>query len=193
MQIEIRKLAMELLDDWLHFFDKDAFCDDGEWSGCYCMCYHWTEELAKQKPWACSVEDAPYNRKCAIRCIKEGTMQGYLTYCDGKVVGWCNANAKQTYRNVNFDLSSDEALKRMKIKSVVCFCIAPDFRGKGIASELLKQVCSDAAEEGFDCVEAYPFRGDAHKAYHGPRSMYEKNGFVKIDEVGECVVLRKTL
>lgn len=193
MDLVIKKLSPELIEDWLNFFDHEAFCDDGEWSGCYCMCYHWNKELAKKKSWDCSAEDAPYNRQCAIELIKSGTMRGYLAYLNGKVVGWCNANAKQAYDNVNFNLSADKSLKDNKIKSVVCFCISPNFRGKGIASKLLNRVCADAKKEGFDCVEAYPFKNDIYKAYHGPRAMYEKNGFEVFGKAGECIVLRKIL
>ena len=77
MDVKIRKLSPESLGDWLYFFDHDAFCDDGEWAGCYCMCYHWSKELAAKKSWDCSAEDGPYNRKCAIECIQKGIMQGW--------------------------------------------------------------------------------------------------------------------
>ena len=120
-------------------------------------------------------------------------MHGYLAYLDGNVAGWCNADAKQSYENVNYDLSADEELKKYKIKSVVCFCIAPDQRGKGIASRLLDRVCEDAAQEGYDFVEAYPFENNANKDYHGPQSMYEKKGFEHVSKIGICSIMRKTL
>jgi len=47
VQISICKLTYELLDDWLSYFDKDAFSDNDEWCGCYCMCYHWDSKLQK--------------------------------------------------------------------------------------------------------------------------------------------------
>ena len=34
--------------------------------------------------------------------------------------------------------------------------IAPDYRGKGIASKVLEKVCDDAKNEGYLYVEAYP-------------------------------------
>ena len=49
MDIEIKKLSPALLEDWLEFFDNIASPGDGEWEGCYCMCYHWTDELEKRK------------------------------------------------------------------------------------------------------------------------------------------------
>jgi len=34
-KIEVRELTPARLDDYLRFFDKDAFTDFPEWSGCY--------------------------------------------------------------------------------------------------------------------------------------------------------------
>ena len=36
----IWELTPELLDDFLNFFDHDAFADNPVWFGCYCMYYH---------------------------------------------------------------------------------------------------------------------------------------------------------
>ena len=184
---EIKKLTIDLLDDWLAYFDNVAFADNDEWVGCYCMCYHWNETLASQQQWDCSKTGAAYNRERAIEFIKQGHMQGYLAYRDGTVVGWCNANDKQAYHSVHMDFSSKD-----KVKSIVCFCISPNFRGKGIASKLLDRVCADAAEDGYEYIEAYPFVKDEY-TYHGTKSMYEKNGFIDCGNIKRCTVVRKCL
>ena len=62
MEISVCKLTHELLDDWLAYFDKDAFSDNDEWCGCYCMCYHWDRELEKKRAWNC-------DRDCAERLL----------------------------------------------------------------------------------------------------------------------------
>lgn len=191
MNIVIKKLDSSLLNDWLYYFDNVAFADNDEWAGCYCMCYHWTKELSKKKSWDCSKEDAPYNRKCAVRLIEKGIMQGYMAYHNDKVVGWCNANDKNAFDNVNFSLPESIGVER--IKSVVCFNISPEFRRMGVASQLLERVCSDAKDDGYEYVEAYPFIHDENHAYHGPKSMYEKNGFVQCNKIEDCIVLRKSL
>lgn len=193
MNLEIKKLSAGLLEDWLHFFDSIAFSDNDEWAGCYCMCYHWTEMLNRKKEWGCSKMDAAYNRSCAVDFIKKGKMQGYLAYHNGKVVGWCNANDKKAYDNVNFTLPSGDSEKTKKVKSIVCFCIAPDFRGQGVASQLLERVCSDAALEGYDYVEAYPYHHDINNAFHGPQAMYEKFSFEKCGSLNDCALFRKSL
>lgn len=193
MDITIKKLSVDLLDDWLYYFDNDAFSDNGEWEGCYCMCYHWSNDLQKKKRWNCSKSDGRYNRKCAIDYIKSGKMQGYLAYSDNKVIGWCNANDKSAYQNVNFTLPLEESEKDKKVKSIVCFCIAPEYRGKGIATALLERICSDAESEGYVYVESYPFEHNANHSYHGPQVMYEKNGFVKQGIKSGYIVFRKYL
>lgn len=76
---------------------------------------------------------------------------------------------------------------------MVCFCISPAARGQGVASALLERVCADAAAEGYDYVEAYPFHHDDNNAYHGPLSMYEKAGFENLGNAYDCAVLRKSL
>jgi GNAT superfamily N-acetyltransferase len=191
MNIEIKKLTSDLLDDWLHFFDHKAFEDNEDWFGCFCMFYHWTEALAANKAWNCSRDNAPYNRSCAIDAIKEGKMQGYLAYLDGRVVGWCNANDKNAYSNVN--VTFPPTLSNARVKSVVCFCIAHEARGKGVATKLLDRVCSDAATERYNFVEAYPFQNDMHHAYHGPQRMYEKHGFINCGLNNGCFIYRKEL
>ena len=120
-------------------------------------------------------------------------MQGYLAYYDGKVTGWCNANEKQIYDSVNFNLPWENPEKNKKIKSIVCFCISPDLRGRGIASQLLEQVCADAAADGYEYVEAYPFDNDANHNYHGSKSMYDKNGFTDFGKENGYTIVRKYL
>lgn len=135
---------------------------------------------------------APFNRAQAIDFIQTGRMQGYLAYSDGKVVGWCNSNKKEAYDNINFNFSKDVPDNGEKIKSVVCFAIAPAYRGKGIATALLKYLCEDARKDGFAYVEAYPFEHNENAAYHGPTTIYEKNGFVPCGQIEGCRVVRKS-
>jgi len=193
MQISIRKLTDALLDDWLSYFDKDAFSDNDEWCGCYCMCYHWDSELTKKRAWGCDKSCAAFNREQAIRLIKNGQMQGYLAYTQEKVVGWCNANTKQAYNNVNFNFTKEVPDNGDKIKSIVCFSVSPKFQGQGVATALLDYVCQDAKNEGFDWIEAYPFTHNENHAYHGPFSMYIKHGFEICRQIESCTVCRKKL
>ncbi len=192
MEVFVCKLTADRLEDFLGYFDKDAFSDNDEWCGCYCMCYHWDKELRKKRAWNCDKAHAELNREQAIRFIQSGRMQGYLAYMDGKVVGWCNANDKKAYDNVNFDIPSIPDTGE-KTKSIVCFSVAPPYRGLGIAKSLLRFVCEDAKQDGFSYAEAYPFAHNEYHAYHGPVSLYENAGFQYCDKIEGCKIYRKKL
>lgn len=58
---------------------------------------------------------------------------------------------------------------------------------------MLNKICEDAKNDGYYCIEAYPFDNDENKAYHGPKSMYVKNGFEKHTHFDYVTVFRKFL
>lgn len=199
MEIEIRKLTVELLNEWLDYFDNNAFSDDDEWPGCYCMHFHWNERLDSRNDWNETLEQVyretgkADNRSRAVNLIKKGTMQGYLAFHDGKAVGWCNANDKRAYKTVLNNFFNDTESTE-KVKSVVCFCIFSNMRRKGIATKLLEKVCADAAEEGYEYIEVYPYSHGQENDFHGSLKMYEKMGFIRIGlNIDDCVIMRKSL
>jgi Acetyltransferases len=192
MEITIKALSPVLTADFLDYFDNAAFCDHAEWSGCYCvephLCDKVYDELNKGRQSKC--------RGWAVDLIASGKLRGYLAYADGKAVGWCNANDKRNFEKLTAQPEFwDETDKTAKIKSIMCYSVAPDMRGCGIATALLDCVCADAAAEGCDYVEAYTFRGefDAFDCFSGPSSMYEKQGFEVYRTWKHLDIVRKKL
>lgn len=189
MNVTIKPLTVELLDDYLYYFDNIAFTDNAHWSGCYCVYYHHDSDNAQ---WMKRTKED--NRNYAISLINEGKLTGYLAFCDGAPIGWCNVNDKSNYERL---LASDELwdTKAVKTCSIVCFIVAPQYRGKGIASTILNKICSDYAEKGYEYIEAYPVKGDLSNAqqYHGPFSMYSKAGFTVEKDIDRFYIVRKSL
>lgn len=199
MAIEVRKLTSELLEDYMNFFDHVAFSDHKEWSCCYCVHFHWNDQMEEEyKEYEASGGNS-FNRDHAVKFVKDGTIQGYVAYLDGTVVGWCNANNKLYYGGLAKEkwpeIWDEKADSTEKVKSAVCFTIAPDMRNKGIATALLNKVCQDAKTEGFDYVEAYPYKdnADQYANHHGPFALYNKLGFMMNKDLGSRVVVRKYL
>ena len=198
MNIKIKKLSKELISDYIHFFENIAFSDHKEWSYCYCCGFHIDDteiqRIHKEKELNGTLEEGLKNE--AISFINENILQGYLVYEKNNVIGWCNCNNKLNYKRLyTRNELWDENEKNIKIKTIVCFMIAPDMRGKGIASEILNQICLDAIEEGFSCIEAYPTKnnGNNFEHYPGPYRLYEKSGF-KIHKIFEKdMIVRKYL
>jgi GNAT superfamily N-acetyltransferase len=182
-------------EDFLFFFDQVAFTDNPEWKGCYCVFYHWNDELAAECKEYSAAGGTCFRRELAVKFIREGILQGYLAYTDGKAVGWCNANDKTGFDSLAKEKRPelwDAADHSEKIKSIVCFTIAPDRRGRGIATALLNRVCEDAFSEGYSCVEAYPgTAGTTVRSYHGPSAMYEKCGFSVYKNLISEAIVRK--
>ena len=136
-----------------------------------------------------------------LALCKRRSIQGYLAYYDGKIVGWCNANTKSdclkcvSWRRMMGYVPLDDVSAGLKVKSIFCFVIAPEMRRKGIATLLLERVCQDAAEEGFDLVEAYPYKSSSWQSsdFGGYLEMYQKEGFGVCAETDQGVVVRKSL
>lgn len=160
-------------------------------------------------------------RRSAEKMVSQNIIQGYLAYDQDLSIGWCNANDRKNYVRVgefNLDdipaeithdipaetMHDTPAVKHdtpsagqglQKIKSVVCFEIAPAYRGKGIATALLDRVCADARADGYDVVEVYPVVHDAYEPldFTGPIRLYEKAGFVRVSREGKMLVMQKKL
>jgi len=193
MNLVIRALTYDLLDDYLDFFDNIAFSDHKEWSACYCVHFHWDSILEEESKLS-SIKKG--GRDYAIEFIRDNIIQGYLAYFNDSVVGWCNANDKNGFRNLVERKELWEGVDHdTKVKAVVCFLIAPEFRGKGIASQLLDRVCQDALADGYQYIEAYPHKGetDIYVNHHGPYTLYEKFGFDLHRHMKRDSVVRKYL
>ena len=195
MNFEIRRLTPELLDDYLHFFDRTPHSTNLDEHKCYCVC--WSNDDDRNRDFS----TAEKRRQLAVELVTGGHIQGYLAYCDNQVVGWCNANTKSdcyeccSWRMFMGAVQREEETADIRIKSVFCFAITPQMRGKGMAGALLCRVCEDAEKEGFDVVEAYPNKSfvDTEQDFMGPVSLYEKCGFVVSSELDQKLVMRKNL
>jgi len=90
---------------------------------------------------------------------------------------------------------TEEPESGLRIKSIFCFTINPDFKRRGIATRMLERVCLDAALDGFDFVEAYPRKGpvDENINFGGSIEFYIKNGFFIYCETDNILVMRKQL
>lgn len=185
----IRELTPELLDDYLKFFDRDAFADNPAWAGCYCMYYHFS---GTDEEW--DARTASQNRTAISDLIRNGQAHGLLAYIGSKPVGWCKAAPRLALPKLNLhkDLQVDDA---DRVGSIVCFVVAKPYRGRRIARRLLDAACNALARRGFAFAEAYPRKHAEAEAdnYPGPLKMYLAAGFSIFREVEDRVIVRKPL
>ena len=176
----IKELTTELMNDWFDFFENKAFEDHEEWHGCYCTAFYYP------KPEEYS-STSNRRKDYAKWLIETGRMCGYIAYENGEVIGWVNSNDKSKYPRLH-DLNDDKE----KVLSIVCFLVGKEYRGKGIAQELLNRIINDAKGKGYSIIEAYPKKRakSEYGNWNGPFEMYKKAGFSEY-EIGKSKVVRR--
>lgn len=191
--VEVHRVTEDRIDDWLAFFDRDAFAGNPAWAACYCTEPHLyvkgtPPDKAEYRTWQ-------RNRELGVELLRDGRSYGYLAYVDGKPGGWVNASKRSDYALYREGDGGD--VPDADVIGVSCFVIAPPYRRHGLAARLLDQVIADAPARDAQWIEAYPFAeaeaGNDMANFRGPRAIYEERGFaeVGVGEGGRHVVLRR--
>ncbi len=185
-EVEIHPVSADRIDDWLAFFDRDAFAGNPSWASCYCLEPH--EPATDEEP------ELPWRqvRSTMIGRLGSGGAYGYLAYVEGAPAGWINASFRSDYalyRDVDPDGPDPVA-----VVAVSCIVVAPPYRRHGLAAALLDRVIADAAGRGAAWIEAYPHNepedGDSGH-FRGPRQIYDARGFVAVAERERDTVVRR--
>lgn len=209
MGLVIKALSPALAEDYFDFFDHRAFSDGSPYYPCYCNDFNLSAEQIKSElyPRAEALGGGLDGwkralRESAVQMVSSGIIQGYLVFDGTLAVGWCNANDRMNYyrvgefelMNAPADEAPDDCPGKGIVKSIVCFEIAPEYRGKGIAAKLLEHVCRDAKQDGYKFAEVYPTEQERGVlAFTGPIHLYQKAGFQEFSRRGTTVVMRKPL
>ena len=192
--IVIRPLTSELNADYLDFFDHRAFTDGNPNGPCYCTSPNQDEASIQQMVsefHSFGIKETL--RRYAAEMLSQNIIQGYLAYDGPLAVGWCNAADMESYAGFVPESARKNACG--KTVSIVCFEIAPEYRGMGIASAFIDRICSDAKAKGYAAVEGYAMVSDARNDfdYHGPFRLYWKAGFAEVARENGQAVMRKVL
>ena len=193
-EIVIKKLSQELNKDYLDFFDNRAFSDGNPNGPCYCTSPNQDEETIQQMISEFKANGVKNTiRKYAVEMLNDRKINGYLAFDNGLSVGWCNAADIDSYSGFVPDFAREN--KCGKTISIVCFEIAPGYRGMGLASAFIERVCDDAKANGYIAVEGYAKMSVVRDEYDftGPIRLYEKAGFTRIMEQNGQVIMRKVL
>lgn len=109
---------------------------------------------------------------------------GFVAYLSELPVGWVGVGVRtETPRLMNS--RTIPLIDEQPIWAVGCFRIRPGYRGRGIATALLKAVIDEARQSGAPGIEAYPIdpqggRVDAGFAFVGIASMFDAAGFRRV-------------
>lgn len=187
-EVMVAPVSEDTIDDWLQFFDHEAFTDNPDWGSCYCLEPHDpAPPEMPERPWR-------ETRGLMIERLNTGGSFGYLAQVDGRTAGWVNASVRIDYSS-NFREIDPDGPDPSSVIGVTCFVVAPPFRRHGIASTLLDYVIEKAPARGVSWIEGYPFsdatRDDTAHYFRGPRSMYEARGFEPVEVRERDTVMRR--
>lgn len=129
------------------------------------------------------------NRKAQQALVESGTVPGILAYAEGKAVGWCAVEPRESYSA----LARSRILKPVDdqpVWSVVCFFVEKNWRNKGVTVQLLQAAIEHVKKQGGKIVEGYPVEPKKDKmppvfAYTGLASAFQKAGFVECERRSE--------
>lgn len=186
MNLDIRPLTKDGIDDYLFFFDNFVFQENPDRSRCYCCDYHFLGDIE-----TCTRE---VSRPFVINLIEENKFAGYLAFENDRPIGWCNANNRSNYQRLlrDIDLVDDPD---DEVFSIVCFLIDPEHRRQGIAQQFVQRIIADHSNKSYDHVEAYPRKGELSSEgnFNGPLELYRRLDFMIHKEHDGYYVMRKRL
>lgn len=189
--MEIKKLTPDMADQYVHFFDVTPHDDNIDEHKCYCV--NWISDDGD----GLDFSTAEKRRAAAHKFVSDGVLKGYVAMENGEIIGWLNANEKNSCLSCpgwRWYMQEIPASPE-KTLAIFCFVISPAYQRKGVATALLERAVSDAKSQGFDCIEAYPNAEFMSVAmdFRGPAAMYEKMGFEKVSTAGNMAVMRKNM
>lgn len=157
----------------------DLFARRGGGDARFCWCAWWrirAREFAASPPAA--------NRERLRALVEDGPPPGLVALQDGRAVGWVGLGPRPDFERIERSRMIPRA-DGPTPWAVVCFVVATDARGRGVASALLAAAVDHARAAGAPAVEGYPIDLAAASAdpvrdtaaYVGTRAMFERAGF----------------
>ncbi len=165
------------------------FGANGACGGCWCM---WWRVPQGGKLWRESQGDK--NRESFRRLIKAGKVHAVLAFAGDEPVGWCSFGPKESFARMK-RMRSLQHESPEGTWSVICFYIPSRWRGRGVATALLRASTDRAFELGAKAVEGYPkvpkdgARMPGAFAWTGVPALFERVGYEHATREGATVRL----
>ena len=156
---------------------ETLFGERGACGGCWCMWWRLTRSEWERRK-------GSLNKRAFKRIVKSGEAPGILAYAGRLPVGWCAVAPRESFSA----LERSRVLRRVDdepVWSIVCLFIARPYRGKGVATGLVKAAVEFAGKKKAKIVEAYPVEPRKGRlpdafAWTGTDSLFRKAGFKEI-------------
>ena len=177
MSFTVLPLTPERMGDLAAVFQARG-CSDAK--KCYCMYFRLTHsEYRGQESSTLSAR----NREAMRGLAQRELAPGLLGYLDGKPVGWVSLGPRSEFRRLKTSPTM-RTVDDLPVWSIICFVMHGEFRGKGIAHELLAAAIEFARANGATLLEAYPVdrsvAGAKSAPWFGSLTMFTSAGFREV-------------
>lgn len=185
-QLEFHPLTLERWGDLEGLFGARGAC-----GGCWCMWWR-----LRRRDW--EARRGTGNKRALKALVRRGAQTGLIAYAGAEPVAWCAFAPRAEYPV----LARSRILKpvdEVAVWSVTCFFVAPEWRGRGLTSRLLRAAARVAANAGARVLEGYPHElgGDTLPGpfvHTGLLSAFERAGFREVARrSAKRPILRKAL
>lgn len=144
------------------------------------MCYR---RSGPRAPLPAGTRIAEANRRDLKALVDAGVFTGLIAYRGRTPVGWLSLGPREGYARLRRS-SVMKPVDDQPVWSIICFVVPAEFRGNGVARELLAGAIAYASKRGVKLLEAYPVdkRGRSHddSMWFGAKSMFDGAGFEEV-------------
>jgi ribosomal protein S18 acetylase RimI-like enzyme len=182
MVFEAHPLSKERWPDLVELFDRPIV------RTCFCMFYRKT---------GTGTGVGMQNRRGMKALVDRGIVPGLIGYRDGVPIAWVSLGPRDGYPKLRRSPIM-KPVDDQPVWSIVCFFVAREARGQGLAERMLRAAVDYARSGGARLVEAYPVDDEGRRhpdfMFFGAKSMYDRAGFREVARrKATRPVVRKTL
>lgn len=167
MTFEAHPVTPERWPDLVELFDRSIV------RSCFCMYYRKAGDTGAGAD----------NKRAMKRLVDGGEVPGLIGYEDGVAVAWISLGPRAGYDRLRRSPIMKPVDDR-PVWSIVCFFVAPQARGRGLAAKMLKAAVAYARSRGARLLEAYPVdkpdRSHPDFMFFGAKTMFDAAGFREV-------------
>jgi len=148
--------------------------------GCWCMYYRRSGKAPTLQP----DESQSSRNRADLYALASGEVPpGLLGYRNGVPVGWVSLGPREGFSK----LARSTVMKpvdQLPVWSIICFVVPSQYRGQGVARQLLTGAIEYSKAQGVQLLEAYPVdlseTPEAESLWFGTKTMYDRTGFHEV-------------
>lgn len=148
--------------------------------GCWCMYYRVSGKGDLAQP---AQARASRSKQALKRLAASDPPPGLIGYRGATPVGWISLGPRTDYAKLEKSPVM-RAVDDAPVWSVVCFVVPSEYRGQGVAREMLAGAMRYAGKRGVRLLEAYPVdrarAPGSGSSWFGSKAMFDEAGFEEV-------------